>query len=94
MKKEKLIAGGLVTAALVFAVAEYFLFPEWVAVQKNFNGEVSNWMPKYLAIPIPFLVTALSACAYYFLKQASKKKYLFLACIGLVMSVLTIIFNL
>ena len=51
----------LVVAAIVLGVISWLLLPDVVAVQVGFDGQITNTMPKILAVAIPLAVSVVGS---------------------------------
>ena len=51
-------------AALIFAVVGYIALPDVVVMQRGFSGEVTNTLPKWAALAIPFVITVVGAFSF------------------------------
>ena len=92
MKKKAIGIIGLVLAATL-AVFSWGFLPDTVAVQINSSGEVSNTMPKFLAILVPLLVSAIGSVMTMMDWEEGSKKGLIMAVVGIFAMVLTLFFN-
>lgn len=95
-KKTKLTILLVVTAlAVLLFIAGYILLPDVVSTQITSSGTAGNTMPKLLALLLPFAVSEASALFFYFsANDDTGRKNLIVAAVGLVMFVLTFVFNL
>ncbi|MDD6347638.1 MAG: DUF1648 domain-containing protein [Lachnospiraceae bacterium] len=92
MNKKAIGILGLVLAAAL-AVFSWGVLPDTVAVQINTRGEVTNTMPRILAILVPFLVSAFGSVMTMMDREEGSKKGLILAIVGIFAMVLTLFFN-
>ncbi len=90
MKKQKIVCIIVVVASLILSTISYFVLPEEDVIQINSNGQPSNIVPKLYAIAIP-LVIALGGIGVYW--KSREKKALFAAFVGILVSILTLLFN-
>lgn len=91
--KKNLIPIVLLVAAIILGVICFFLLPDVVAVQVGADGQVSNTMPKALAIVIPLVISAAGCAMNLTGKTENEKKGYLLAVLGIVLMVLTLFFN-
>lgn len=84
----------IISAAVLFAAAEWFILPDKVAMQIGSGGELQNVVTKPVAIAIPFVITMAASLVYALSKDQKNKKALFAAIVGLALPVLTVIINL
>lgn len=91
MKKK---AAGIIIliAAIALGVCSWILLPDTVAVQVGFDGQVSNTMPKLLAVAVPLLIAAVGSVMT--MSDKSGKKGLVLALVGVAVMILSLVFNL
>ena len=76
----------------ILGIYGYMVLPDMVTVQIDISGNPSNIYPKILAVVLPTLLSIGGGLGYYFSKEKGKK-YLILSVIGLLISVITLIFN-
>ncbi len=81
----------IIAAAVAFAVAGYLLLPDVLVLQITASGEAGNTMRKLPGLAISFLISVIFAIWY---ERKGEKKFLIAALVGLLMSVLTFLFNL
>ena len=81
-----------VIVSVILGVISWCLLPDVVAVQIGLDGQVSNTMPKIFAIIIPVAITIVGSIISVKDDQ-SKSKGIILSLIGLVVMVLTLVFN-
>lgn len=91
--KTKIIAGTLGIAAAALAVYSYMILPDTVAVQIGVDGQVSNTMPKLLAVTLPLVITLGGCGVTVFGKKESKVKGIVLSVVGIGVMIVTILFN-
>lgn len=91
MKKK---AAGIIIliAAIALGVCSWILLPDTVAVQVGFDGQVTNTMPKLLAVAVPLLIAAVGSVMT--MADKSGKKGLVLALVGVAVMILSLVFNL
>lgn len=90
MDKKRIIAIVLIVLAVAMAVVSYLLLPDKVIVQVSFSGNASNVMSKPLAVLLPLALSVLGSVVYI---TSDKKGYLIVAIAGVLLPVLTLIFN-
>ena len=90
--KKKLINILLVFAAIGMGVISWLLLPDVVAVQVGFDGQITNTMPKVLAVAIPLGVSLVGSVMNLAGKK-DKKGYI-LSVAGIAVMVLSLLFNL
>ncbi|MDD5791226.1 MAG: DUF1648 domain-containing protein [Erysipelotrichaceae bacterium] len=81
----------LIAIGIILAAVGYVILPEVVAVQVGFDGSVANTMPKLLAIGLPLLITIVGSVIN--VKEDDNRKGLVLAIAGIVVMVITLLFN-
>ena len=81
----------LIAIGIILAAVGYVILPEVVAVQVGFDGSVANTMPKLLAIGLPLLITIVGSVIN--IKEDDNRKGLILAVAGIVVMVITLLFN-
>ena len=59
-------------------------------MQIQFNGQLGNYMPKYIALVIPLIIELIGTLAYY---KENNNKYLVIAVVGIIMAVITLVMN-
>lgn len=91
LKNKKLITIAITIVAIILFIISYFLLPDTIAMQLQANGNLGNYMPKYLALLIPLAITLIGNFSFY---KNAQSKYLVIALVGLLMFVLTLFMNL
>lgn len=81
----------LIAIGIILGAVGYAILPEVVAVQVGFDGSVTNTMPKLLAIGLPLLITIVGSVIN--IKEDDNRKGLVLAIAGIVVMVITLLFN-
>lgn len=89
---KKILLGIIIVISLGLGIYGYMVLPDMVTVQIDISGNPSNIYPKILAVVLPILLSIGGGLGYYFSKE-KEKKYLILSVIGLLISVITLIFN-
>ena len=81
----------LIAIGIILGAVGYVILPEVVAVQVGFDGSVTNTMPKLLAIGLPLFITIVGSVIN--VKEDDNHKGLVLAIAGIVVMVITLLFN-
>lgn len=89
---KKILLGIIIVISLGLGIYGYMVLPDMVTVQIDISGNPSNIFPKILAVVSPILLSIGGGLGYYF-SEEKEKKYLILSVIGLLISVVTLIFN-
>lgn len=89
---KKIIFGIILLISVVLTVYGYIVLPDVVAIQLDIKGNVSNTEPKILSLGISFALSVIGAVFYYFSDEKGIK-FLSLSIIGIVISIITILFN-
>ena len=87
---KKIICISLISAAVLLFIISVLLLPDVVAMQIQFNGQLGNYMPKYIALVIPLIIELIGTLAYY---KENNNKYLVIAVVGIIMAVITLVMN-
>ncbi|MCI7222401.1 MAG: DUF1648 domain-containing protein [Erysipelotrichaceae bacterium] len=87
---KKIICISLISAAVLLFIISFLLLPDVVAMQIQFNGQLGNYMPKYIALVIPLIIELIGTLAYY---KENNNKYLVIAVVGIIMAVITLVMN-
>ena len=87
---KKTICISLISAAVLLFIISFLLLPDVVAMQIQFNGQLGNYMPKYIALVIPLIIELIGTLAYY---KENNNKYLVIAVVGIIMAVITLVMN-
>ena len=87
---KKIICISLISAAVLLFIISFLLLPDVVAMQIQFNGQLCNYMPKYIALVIPLIIELIGTLAYY---KENNNKYLVIAVVGIIMAVITLVMN-
>ena len=87
---KKIICISLISAAVLLFSISFLLLPDVVAMQIQFNGQLGNYMPKYIALVIPLIIELIGTLAYY---KENNNKYLVIAVVGIIMAVITLVMN-
>lgn len=83
----------LIVAAIGLGVVSWFLLPDVVAVQVGFDGQITNTMPKVLAVAIPLSVSVVGSAMNLAGKEDKKPKGYILSAAGIAIMVLSLLFN-
>lgn len=89
---KKMVLGAMVVAAIGLGIYGYKVLPEMVTVQVDLSGNPSNTYPKALAIASQSVLTIGGGIGYYFSKER-QKSFLILAIVGILVSVVTLVYN-
>ena len=87
---KKIICISLISAAVLLFIISFLPLPDVVAMQIQFNGQLGNYMPKYIALVIPLIIELIGTLAYY---KENNNKYLVIAVVGIIMAVITLVMN-
>lgn len=88
---KKWLSLGVAIITIAVGIIGWFILPDVVAVQIGFDGNVSNTLPKLVAILVP---VALSVAGFIMnLKSDEESKGTVLSIIGLVVIVFITVFN-
>ena len=87
---KKIICISLISAAVLLFIISFLLLHDVVAMQIQFNGQLGNYMPKYIALVIPLIIELIGTLAYY---KENNNKYLVIAVVGIIMAVITLVMN-
>lgn len=79
--------------AIGLGICAWFLLPEVVAVQVGMDGQVTNTMPKLLAILIPLVISAAGVVMNLTNKKENSMKGFVLSLVGIAVMLLTLFFN-
>lgn len=82
-----------IVIAIVLAICSWFLLPEIVAVQVGADGQVSNTMPKWLAIILPFGISVVGSVMNLNDKTEKNIKGFILAFVGIGIMIWSLFFN-
>lgn len=83
----------LLVAAVGLGILSWFLLPDVVAVQVGIDGQVTNTMPKALAVAVPFGLSVVGSGMNLTGKEENKKKGYILSVVGIAVMVLSLLFN-
>lgn len=88
---KKIVVGAMIAAAMGLGLYGYKVLPDMVTVQVDLSGNPSNTYPKLLAIASQ-TVLIIGGIGYYFSKER-EKSFLILAVVGILVSVITLMYN-
>lgn len=91
--KKNLINILLVVVAIGLSIISWFVLPDVVAVQVGVDGQVTNTMPKVLAVAIPLGVSVVGSAMNLVGKEEKNKKGYILSIMGIAIMVLSLLFN-
>lgn len=89
---KKIVVAGILAASIALGIFGYIYLPEMVTVQVDLSGNPSNTESKTMAIASQTILSFAGAIGYYFSK-GREKKWLVLAAVGLIVSVITLVYN-
>lgn len=89
---KKIIVGAMIAAVMGLGLYGYKVLPDMVTVQVDLSGNPSNTYPKLLAIASQIALTVGGGMGYYFSKER-EKSFLILAIVGLMVSIITLVYN-
>ena len=89
---KKIVVGVMIAAAMGLGLYGYKVLPDMVTVQVDLSGNPSNTYPKLLAIASQTVLTIGGGIGYYFSKER-EKSFLILAVVGILVSVITLMYN-
>lgn len=89
---KKIVVAGILAASIVLGIFGYIYLPEMVTVQVDLSGNPSNTESKTMAIASQTILSFAGAMGYY-LSNEREKKWLILAAVGLIVSVITLVYN-
>lgn len=91
--KTKCISIVLIAAAIGLAVFSWFLLPDVVAVQIGLDGQVSNTMPKALAVAVPLGISVVGSVMNLTSRDEKNSKGFLLSLVGLALMALSLLVN-
>ena len=89
---KKIVLGIIIFISIILGIYGFIVLPETVTVQIDISGNPTNTFPKILAVMFPLLLSVSGGLGYYFSKE-KEKKYLMLSFIGILLSIITLVFN-
>ncbi|MGN1406595.1 MAG: DUF1648 domain-containing protein [Erysipelotrichaceae bacterium] len=87
---KKIITFVLLAISAVLCIYSFTALPDQVVVQFGFNGEVTNTLPKLLALFIPL---GISVLGLYMKLKSDENKGTVLQIVGILAFILTLLFN-
>ena len=90
--KKTIVLGILVFAGLVLSIYGFIVLPANVVVQVGASGKPSSVYPKLMVIGLEGLFTIGGALGYFFVDK-KESKFLSLSFIGILVSIITLVFN-
>ena len=91
--KKNLISILFVVAAIGLGIISCFLLPDVVAVQVGVDGQITNTMPKLLAIIIPLGLSVAGSLMNLTGKEEKNIKGYILSVVGIAVMVLSLLVN-
>lgn len=91
--KTKVISVILIAAALGLGIFSWFVLPDVVAVQVGLDGQVSNTMPKALAVAVPLGISVVGSVINLTSRDEKNSKGFLLSLVGLALMVLSLLVN-
>lgn len=89
---KKLFGIGCAVLGLVLAAISMMVLPDTVGVQIGLDGNISNTMPKFLAVLIPFGLTLAGSFMSYKGEENTSKGFI-ISVVGIAVMVITLIVN-
>ena len=89
---KRIVVGAMIAAAMGLGLYGYKVLPDMVTVQVDLSGNPSNTYPKLLAIASQTVLIIGGGIGYYFSKER-EKSFLILAVVGILVSVITLMYN-
>lgn len=89
---KKIIVWAMIAATIGLGIYGYKVLPDMVTVQVDLSGNPSNTYPKALAIASQTILAIGGGMGYYFSKER-EKSFLILAIVGILVSVITLVYN-
>ena len=89
---KKIIFGIVLLLSVVLAIYGYMVLPDVITVQIDLKGNPSNVESKVIGIGTTFAISVVGAIFYYFSEEKGLK-FLSISLIGIILSVITILFN-
>lgn len=90
--KKTIVLGILVFIGLVLSIYGFVVLPDNVVVQVGASGKPSNVYPKLMVIGLDGLLMIGGALGYFFVDK-KERKFLSLSIIGILVSIITLLFN-
>ena len=89
-KKKAIIMVFLIIIAVVLTIIGYIILPDVLVMQIQADGAAGTTLPKPIGLAIPFIVTVLFSVLYY---RGNNNRHIGIALLGILMFVLTFVFN-
>ena len=90
--KKTIVLGILVFVGLVLSIYGFVVLPANVVVQVGASGKPSSVYPKLMVIGLERLFMIGGALGYFFVDK-KERKFLSLSFIGILVSIITLVFN-
>lgn len=94
IKLEKSIKLGIGIVIFILGIISFIILPNKVGMQISVSGELQNYMPKVIAIIIPFGIYGLGFLQNRNGESAEIKRHIILALVALVIQIFTLVSNL
>ena len=91
--KTKVISSILIVAAIGLGVISWFLLPDVVAVQIGLDGQVSNTMPKALAVAVPMGISIVGSVMNLISRDGKNSRGFLLSLLGLTLMAVSLLVN-
>lgn len=91
-KKKAIIMVLLITVAVALTIIGYITLPDVLIMQIQANGTAGTTLPKPIGLAIPLLVTIIFSVLYY-KRNNNNSRNIGVALLGILMFVLTFVFN-
>lgn len=91
--KTKSISIVLIAAAIGLGVFSWFFLPDVVAVQIGLDGQVSNTMPKALAVAVPMGISIAGSVMNMTNRDGKDSKGFLLSLVGLALMAVSLLVN-
>jgi lysylphosphatidylglycerol synthetase-like protein (DUF2156 family) len=90
--KKAIIMVLLITVVVALAIIGFITLPDVLIMQIQANGSAGTTLPKPIGLAIPLLVTVIFSVLYY-KRNNNSNRNIGVALLGILMSVLTFVFN-
>ena len=91
-RKKAIIMALLITIAVVLTIIGFITLPDVLIMQIQANGSAGTTLPKPIGLAIPLLVTIIFSVLYY-KRNNNNSRNIGVALLGILMFVLTFVFN-
>ena len=91
--KTKCISIVLIASAIGLGIFSWFVLPDVVAVQIGLDGQVSNTMPKALAVAVPLGISIVGSVMNLTSRDEKNSKGFLLSLVGLVLMAVCLLVN-